>query len=515
MTVVLFVEPDLTRVRVLRGDVDEQLPLAAAPGAEPEDEAQAARRRASDAAGWLAERSGARVDVLCVGAAETVCDWFAAPSPDPAVLAAAAARRETQWDDASPAVSTIQALADPHHRAATTGRLLARLRGGHDEEAGGLARSQFSVLHTRDGAVRLLLDELDRRGVAVRRTVALWHAQAVAWASPDGASKKTSAPTDSGGRAPVPLTAVVLEEPSGRLSWSWSEEHELLAGGAIGAAPSNTEDASARNGIPAEALAGRLSLEWLAWTTHLQRTPDRIRLVGPNAEALEAQLRDLLPDAEMTATPSPDPIGATLARLAGRQSADRRTDAGGRECLVDLTNRPGRAHRRFGVWVAAAMVVLAAGVAGVGFRAQRLAHGLSAESSAIRDQLRETIAGVAPALADHPDPVGALASRRAEVAEEYAPIEEPPPPKPILAELDRLATVLAANVAEEPGAYLMLAQIDEISASVQVQVPDFATGETLLEQLNQTDGELRWSSTFPTPPPTRQRLSGQWTEGSQ
>lgn len=521
MPTLCYLEPDLSFIRLLAERDDEQLWLSQL-GAEQEpseeDEVQALRRRAADAAAWTVDRlSGrGRIDLVCVGVAEAVCTWITAPSPEPAVIAAAVNQKGQEWADGGVSASAVQALTAP--RRAEAGRAFQRLPliGRRDRAAGG--SPHMAVLNLRDGPLRLWLENVDQRGGRVRMVTTLWHAAATAWSDqPTQQSESNGQPAasdngENGAAASPQPSAVILAEPGGRLVWAWERGGELVAGGAVSApAPAETAP-EISDEAEIEARCGRLALDWLSWTSHLESAPSRITVLGDEADRLAGRFERIWPESSITAREESDPLGATLRRLGEVSAPSPEDDQDPRRSLVDLSHRPTRAHRRLGLWVCVAVLVFAAAVAGLGWRAQSVRNELLAQREEVQQQLRDRVSEVAPNLADHPSPVRALASHKQTVEERNPPIKQPPAPRPILDELTRLASAMSQTLSDNEDAYVAKIEIDEITANAQVQVPDYATGETLLERLRQSEGRIRWQGTFVGTPPARQRLNGTWQE---
>src|SRR5207244_1332465 len=93
--------------------------------------------------------------------------------------------------DAGPGPALGAARAGATWMAGTLGGVgLSRLAGVYGEagSAGGQWKRRYAVGAVEVAVVRVLLDELDARGVEVGRVVTLWHAMAAAWDRAEPAS---------------------------------------------------------------------------------------------------------------------------------------------------------------------------------------------------------------------------------------------------------------------------------------------------------------------------------------
>jgi len=466
VSVACFVAADLSRVR-LRGDgADAAWRRPNHDRQEGEPVVAYAQRLARDAAEFV-DRSmgrGRRLGPVVVGVEGAICARVSAPGAAPDVVAAALAQREHEW---AAGVATVQALAP------------ARARGA--DRAGRV----FTALEQPDAVIRLFLDELDRRGWSPPAVLSLWHALAL------------DAPTGAG------VSAEVIEH-EGAIVWAWARDSWLVAGG-----QARAESDHGGSAPPAQpAGARRVALDWLAWAAQLGTTPQSVRIRGPRAEAIASAVTAAFADARVESSASDD----ALARALDAAVSASPDPADGRGCLCDLSNRPGRAHRRLGVWAAAAVLLAALAIGAWGHRQRRFAADARALAASIGADIRDRVARIDPRLADDPSPDRALASVLAQERDQHKPVEPPPAPMPIRAELARLAGALAAVVADAEDANAQMIKIDELLGESNVSVPDFATGEAIIERLSETPGAMRWTGSFLGAPPTTQRLQGVWVE---
>lgn len=282
-----------------RGQSVWSAPAAPSPGnvAPVAPTAESVRRATAEAAGWIAaqlkELPGSTDLLVCLDADGARCAWMNTAAGDDKALAdtISAARadavsspddpshtgRSLHWlDTLEPgADSTAQALgvavAAPPKARGTGGRPFSRR-----PEA---AKPRMAVLASPDLVARLVLDELDARGVEVRQVLSIWHAVALAWEQ-DGAEAAAAdarvtatarRPGTTRGAAPVsgtvtaqpessidqsalaPVWVSVLIEPGGRLVWSWSRRGALVAAGSMRLRRSvSAPDAPPEGGPPAD-----------------------------------------------------------------------------------------------------------------------------------------------------------------------------------------------------------------------------------------------------------------------
>lgn len=442
------------------------------------------------AAEWLADRlkraDGARagIGMVCVDVEGARCAWLDVGEVADAAVAAAmmddgrggdvetvSAARPPLWADPSTEDSTVQAIA----AAPAKGRRKAVERAG-----------RLAVVALPDVAVRLVLDELDDRGVGVERVTSLWHAMALAW----DPGRRSGAAGDAI-EAEGPASAVVLidaAEGVGRLVWCWARGGSLVAGGSMRL--SGLED-GLQLGSPE---VGRLTAEWLGWATQLGVVPARVVVVSPDLSgdpnggglpAFGAALVKAWPGASVDVARHDDAIGATLLRLARMDAEGAGEVVDRRQSLVALSRRPGRAHRGLYRGVALALL-LAAGAAGaVAWKSLGAARAAEAEARKIRAELTERVTprvtpgnAVQVSLAQD-NPVALLEDVLQRERARMAPLSDVAPAMPVLHELAALSAVLGNE----------LVQIREIDLSplqvrVELSVPDLETAELIKESLD-------------------------------
>lgn len=495
---VCHLESDAAGVRIARsGGV---VAWRADPPAEGESALEAARRRLADSAQWVAQQrpAGGRIDVVVLSVDDASCAWITAPSVQPQVVAAAVRQRDEDWGGAR-AIASVQPLAEHSTEKKPTVHLLpAWLKRPAKPASRPGAQSpgrRFAVLRMRDGAERLWIDAIDQAGVRVGAVISLWHALARSWADGPG------------------LVATVALEPEGKLLWAWSDAGQLLAGGVVARsapdlAPGAVADSDSAD--PLALAAGRLTLDWLTWSAQLGRKPERVVVVGEGADAFAERLRTVWPAAPVTAIAEPDPIGATLTRLG----AARPQPSEPREALLDLSARPGRAHRTLYRWSAAAIGLLAVAVAAFGWRLSAWASDVRDAALTRRTELQTALAEVSPAAAQSELPSMVLQSQLAELEKANPRVVEPPPPRPVLDELVRVAQQIKAaegSGVEVDRVKIGVSGVVNSGPEVSMRAKDIATAERIRAQITSTSGQINWTGRFDgVPPNVNLRLLGEW-----
>lgn len=508
-----------------------------------------------------------RLAAICVDNEGSICAWLSAPSPDQRVIQATiansaidhegsgagvgAARLLSMSDAGSSAASSgmvdasIQALAAVDPEASGSGGSGRSLRSrGRKASPSITARNRYAVLAMPDASVRVLLDELDARGIEVDRVLSVWHALATAWDGARVSSRGGSIESDA-----IPAATIAVE-PGGRLIWSWTRSGELVAGGSMRLAQVVTRPAAVEAPIgPLESVelatgeanpamrrmndepesvpnieftsedAGRLAMDWLAWSAQLGHCPRRVVCLSvPNLQAgsrgpqgLLAMLGRAWPGATIDGAIHDDPIGATLGRLAGlgndeeaaqyaasKDASELPLSLRPREALVGLSARPSRADRRMYQWIGASLIAGAALVAALGYQVYRsldeARSRLVSAKNAYQDVI-QTAVKFAPNIVAEPRKEEALEDALKRIREQMKTIK---PPRPVLEETVRLMDAMS-HIAVERGASAetgrpQLTELDFsfMAAKAVLQVPDAQSGPTVLENLQGTAGVLGW-----------------------
>lgn len=364
-------------------------------------------------------------------------------------------------------------------------QLLTPPAAGRGKSAAAPGSERIAAVAQRDACVRLLLDELDARGIKPVATLSLWHALARAY------DPQRSAPSDGDALADdaTRLTAIVLAEPHGRVSWAWSAGGELVACGQSRAAVS--QGALVLDGR----LAGRLNADWLTWSSQLAAVPARLICVlpdGADASGFAHTLAGAWPDVATDAFAVADPLGDALGRLDEQAQLPASAVTDPQQTLVDATTRPTRAHRAISWWLAAIL-------AGVAIVAGYFAYGLHAAAGEARagiDELRDSQLNAyrkhAAAPASGSRAVFNLEQLRMRLEREMtAPASTAP--KPILRAVDDLMLVLPSVAGGEINLRSLV--VNDVALTMTAMVPDTAGYDELRTVVSSVEGFGNWNFT--------------------
>lgn len=444
------------------------------------------------AADWTAEQiknapDGASSQLTVVLDAQgSTCQWLAAPSSDDAAIKATVRDALTAGPDDEGGAS-LSWLADAAPGADTSVQGLADVAVLDVPQDTG--KQRLALVSVADLPARVLLDELDKRDIVVRRVCSAWHAMALAW-DPSAKDQRTQKPDDDRVvAASEPVGAVVTIDPSGLLTWSWSQRGTLIAGGTlllrkdqarIGDEPeapsgpglriagSEPQEQDPRPTVSVIEVVrsdiGRLASDWLGWSVQLGVAPARIAIVGPSSvtcAGIEFDLPDMLgvaavgaglgrhwPGASVHATIDEDATGKTVQRLMDMENGVGPGSAptaavDPRLSLTELSSRPGAADRKLHRWAGLALLIAAAAVAVIGWRVGRTISDVQAQVFNTAEQqntLLKSVAFAAPAAAKDDDPALILKSKRIEMEKARADQKDE---EPIVAEMQRVLVVLA------------------------------------------------------------------------
>lgn len=474
----------LRAARIIGHGVDVRWPELATPMVDSVDSALPWIDRGTEfVEGHLANtRSAGRLEALVLDVDGAMCSWIAGLGSDHQAVAAAARMGSTSdhLADAPGAESasvtpvtffagdavdsTIQPLGQPSDDAPSAPdsgegggvAMLSRLKKpgskGTPTSAG-----RRGILAACDLPGRLFVDALDRRGVEVGRAVTLWHALAQAW---DPSSRFSPTASASASLTSASTCAIVLidagaetigedkEASPPRLVWAWSRRGELLAGGSMRLAHTRAESASEITLGKEE--ASRLAAEWLAWSMQLGISPRRVVCVFPestrendSARTFGTSLGSAWNGALIDAVVTRDPIGDTLERLALalESTSENLIETTPGAALLELSSRPGGAHRAMYKWLAIA-VLAAAGVMGVvAWQAGRSAERIQQSSKVWYDKGMEAAKG---ALGTAPiDPMQSLRDEVRLRERELIPPSRVIPAKPVLEELETISMIIS------------------------------------------------------------------------
>ncbi len=484
-------------------------------------------------------RGPAELALLCLDAEGSAASWVASPTHERSAIASlvrmgqhgAGSDGEGSRLRASPLEqigqdpygASIEPLAAQNGDAPSTG-LLSRTRRERTPQAP-KTNERVGVLSMVDAPARVLIDELDRRGVVVEGVASVWHAMAQALD-----------PTPKGDElANAPVVAIVVVETDGRVLWAWSRARELLAAGAVRAVTHATSDGESGVTI-GDAEAARIINDWLAWGAQLCVAPTRVIAVLPEGDDMGQESRRFAmrlgaswQDATVDATVAPDPMGLVLRRLAERieGTPDTRTidEVKPTTRLVGLSTRPGTRHRSMVRWGAGAVLAAAVVCVVLGLRLRGAAQQATEAAAEWNTKWHDPVQAEYPAALVPQPGKSARAILQEEVDRQRKRMTPPPPIEPaypIMQELETVSMVLSnANVAVES------IDIDTRSQTVRLVVlcPDLDYAERLVLALGQIDGSWATSWTAasfvntPTPAggvplerPLKATLNARWTE---
>ncbi len=452
----------------------------------PVDQTPAVESDARAAAEWLADRlsrNGKAISRLIVDVDGGVCSWVTTNDTSDQVLRALI---EPRFDEGE----STQASRFPGLQGETA------LQPLHERESvrRPTKKSQSEPQRTPVAALpvvpaRLLIDHLDRLGIRVHTVEALWQAIAQAW----DPSMSVGLGGENAQRVIAetqPIVAVVVLDPAGRLVWSWSHAGTWLAGGSLrlqtrkpDELPTDSGQAtSAQRPLVTTADIGRLGADWLAWSVQIGCLPARTIIVGDpavdpaglNAQGIAQALLRTIPDAAIDFVRESDPLGATLSKLADRETAQL-------PGIEELTNRPGRSHRAMYVWSTAALLGAAALLAVGAWKIWSMASDRSQEARNIEGQylalVKDTNLPLRTALIDLELQLSKLKQSRVDLSSVIQP------PRPVLQELEALSFVLASNEIT-----LRELSVTSVSVSIKADVADTRTFEELSQAIRSVAG---------------------------
>lgn len=495
------------------------------------DAALAAIREGAD---WVRERlaTGDRGQLasICLDPDGALCSWLTAPSGEPAIIQAVArgvttsghegeddtggsmpAARALDHFSSVGAGMTLQALVPVG--PATSGENGARggLFGGKSASDASAPRRRLTVLGVPDSAAGVLIDTLDSLGIPTPPATSLWHAMAQAWDPAAPANTRSDAPrTDRLVADDTPVTAVILIEPQGRLTWAWSRAGVLLTGGSMRLPRTRGDRTPHPDGtrhvevLPSPRLdpshAARLAAEWLSWSAQTGAAPARVIVLSPDLEQglspaeLAGGVVKAWPGATVDLITDDDPVTHTLRRALDADSPQ--VDAPG-AAIIALSSRPGRAHRSMYVWSALAIAGLAAASGTVAVLSWRSA----ADARARADQKRRATQTLV--LEHYADPTAAAAGAILTLQDELDRLQTVDLPadtsefKPVLQELETIGLVVSSLIASSPESEFRSLTLDNLSgAALTIRFPNVNSFERFRNALSDAGvTELNWTPT--------------------
>jgi hypothetical protein len=461
-------------------------------------------------ASWLKEqlhgaRSSDQLETLCLDVEGTLFSWVTAAGDNKNIASIARQGSLGGHADLDPSATPAQSLVEFFAPDDLDSSIQA-LNVGHDDAAPGVAvaakpgragsasleaplpAQRTPVLATADLPGRLLIDALDREGVAVGGACTLWHALAQAWDTPPSPATRPD------------LVAIVLVDPvSARLVWCWSQGASLRAGGSMLLRSAIADEA------PMVLLtaddAARLSSDWVAWAVQLGVSPSRIVAVLPDqsaglsAPAFGQAIGSSCSGIPIDAGTYEDPLGSTIRRFAGvleKTPAATRPDAG--SSLVALSTRPRSAHKWMYIWSAIAVGAASLAMLAVGWRYRTAAEENKQLAAEWSQAWREPVEAVYPQALTPGLSESELGLINSEIKKRQKAMRpaNAEAPLPVLQELETVSFALA-----EPDV-----EVDEIDLNsstlprITVLVPSTARAEALVESLRRIGGSniTEWSA---------------------
>lgn len=464
---VCFTRSDLSLVR--RFGAGASTSWTATP--VPEDSYDSARPmldRVRAAAAWVASGSGRRhLDRVIVDVDESVCYMVRTPSLARPVLAASARASGQDWGDLAP-IAGLEPLTDPIAPPPKRAKNAPEPPPSADTPEG----LSVAVISQTDAITRLWLDALDTRGVRAHSVCSFWHAMAQAWGQASGGT----------------VTLVLLCEPE-RIVWAMARAEDLLCGAsaAVGSPAPPVPDAppDQKPADPLAATVRRCTLDWLAWSSQLGITADRVVIIGPSAVPVAALLPEAWKSAGIETHTDADPVGLTCSRVAQRTPEAKPTS---RRSLVRLSMRPTRATRWRFAWGAASLVILGLGLGGLGYRMTKAGNTIRQATAELREQTNIRVKGVVPNIDPFAGIVMQMDSALAALKKSPAFAAPQPPPK-VYDELSRVCSVLATF----PGTQIRSITVASDRGQLACTVSKRRDYELLIDALK-SDGPMVWSA---------------------
>lgn len=381
--------------------------------------------------------------------------------------------------------------------------------------------SRRGVLAIPDVPGRLLKDTLDAAGIRPGKFSSIWHALCTAW--DPGLDSSASAQRIVSSDAPV-CAVVAIDPIDSRLIWSWSREGELICAGSARLRRVHGEHEP--RVMVWNSDVARLASDWLGWSSQLGVSPSRVIVIGEpvcppvspddessalempyDAAQLGAALTQRWPDATLDLMGEPDPVGATLQRIAQREMSASLASIEG------LVSRPTRAHRSMFRWVGLALTAAAFVVFLLSWQFMSRANAIKADTKIISSDKRTMLGDFDSNLTLSRAPVLDLESRLIEMTRAQAPVELPLP-KPMLEAIETVSFVIGT-----PDIDVTKITVNTRTVTLAINVTDIAQAEQILGNLQSIDDDLlNWRSTLsPTPRGgnIQVTLLADWTDGEE
>lgn len=454
------------------------------------------------AADWIANRlslDGDRLGPIVLDTTGAHCAWVQTATAEAGAVRAAYGRGGESALDEFEAEMDYE---DEEEQAGVLGGRLTPLEASiealgpaYDSDQG----LRVGVVVAPDAIARLLLDELDDRGIGPTGVTTLWHALALA-VGPSEADSST--PSRVVADSPT-VGGCVVVQPEGRLLWAWGLGGRLVAAGSM-RLPMH-DDAP----IVGEKDVARLVNDWVAWSAQVGVAPGRVLVLacplaldhstgeahGLSAPRLAITLADLWPDAVMDIEVDDDPVREVLRRADGIDADDLTP---GRS-LSALSTRPDRKVRRGYQLLGLALAMFGLAMMAVGYRWQSQIGAVRADASRVREAYMADIEAVENTLGKPGVIRGDMVPiiRLANEVDQATRTSEAKraAPRPVLEELEGVSLLL-----QELGDRVELTKIEvsHLTFQVTMRSEDAAVVGDINRLLNELDlngRALRWQVT--------------------
>jgi hypothetical protein len=508
----LLIPTDLAHALIVPADGPAQR-WSAPPAREDQPAAALIRDRLDGLVAWLAGQGEAkkRIGAVMVDIDEAECRWISAAgdSPSPAIVASKLRSMTDEWTRLYP-VGGVQPLgrANPREQKAS---------GAEDDDAAATRDNAGAqaVLVLPDGGVRLLLDRLDRAGIRVERVTSVWHALAGTIAeSSDQSSSTRDGSVGGSARVQNDITAAVLIDPGHRVAWVWRRCGRLVCAGRF-ALPRISDDVDQQ----ADRIASRLALEWSSWSPPLGAAPTRAAVLGPpetqeagagqgdHTERLAAALERRAGGSLRAAASPGDPVMFAQGLASGSL-----TPAGG---LDRLASRPDRAVRRRFMVGSAALLLVAAALAGLGWRAAEAGAERNTLAEQERERMLERVRERAPGIQmPLPGQSVALALEDAisDVGAQAREFEPPPAPRPITEVYADIFRVLEDEQFEGVRVQTINVQQDDRNNTLTLTDVPIGREGTVISAIEGINGPMTWTAPAGAGSAGTLQFRGRWAD---
>lgn len=478
------------------------------------------------AAEWLRSRldahTGSGIGILCLDPRGSVCSWLDVPSEDDSVVRAAVRQKPSgTWGEwaSTPALEsmgTVEALVP------TAGSSLQPIGVQRNGSTGLAVRKKAetesrraAVIGVSDLPVKLLLDALDEMRIDIGRVVTFWQAMALAW-DPSGERVDSDDPLVSSAKVD---TAVVLVEETGRVQWTWSSEGSLVAAGSslLEEGALSGDDAARNFG------AGRLAVDWLAWTAQLGRSPRRVICLIDESQGSPAgvgafgeAVTGVWPGAAVDLLRVDDPVFSTMTRLSERTPGGKlRRDPAKAGTVNALAGRPGRTHRAMYRWMAGAIALGAVALGIAGYRLRSTSGEAEQQAVKIRNETRALILSELGNQADQMYPEMSLQSMLGEAQQNQSARAAMREVHPVLQAIDDVQFVVGSAMS---GVEINRLVVDQPALQLDLITDTTEQAETAQTILNGAmEGFVRWnrgSMRSGANGKTRVSITGYWVDSA-